>query len=81
MYSKKAPHLRTFTRDSEAIGVEVNEVFEIEKVVSPDSISYFAPGIMTQMDFEKPRLYAKTSFDLADNICSQTTRPNLALRN
>lgn len=38
-----------------------------DTVNSPEEMSYFAPGILTPMVFEKPKCYAKTSFDAADS--------------
>jgi hypothetical protein len=54
------PRLQKFNSGSDSNGA-------INRMNSPHEMSYFAPGILTPMVFEKPKCYAKTSFDVADS--------------
>jgi len=44
-------------------------------------MSYFAPGILTPITFDKQKVYAKTSFDCADSFGQPYQRSTLAHRN
>jgi hypothetical protein len=54
------PRLQKSNSGSDSVGT-------VNKMNSLNEMSYFAPGILTPMVFEKPKCYAKTSFDVADN--------------